>query len=89
MSCLRSRECERDVFLDNVDSREEVAARLAEVARTARRDGYAIAIGHPRDATLDVLERWTRDADRESLALVPLSAVMRALIAAGLGQARS
>ena len=80
---------ERDVFLDNVDSREAVAARLAEVARTARRDGYVIAIGHPRDATLDVLERWTRDAESEGLALVPLSAVMRALIAAGLDQARS
>jgi len=72
---------ERDVFLDNVDSREEVSARLAEVERIARRDGYAIAIGHPRDATLDVLERWTGEARAHGLALAPLSAVMRALIA--------
>ena len=73
---------ERDVFLDNVDSRDEIAARLEDVARIARRDGYAIAIGHPRDATLDVLERWTRAAEAEGLVLVPLSGVLRALIAA-------
>ena len=79
---------ERDVFLDNVDSREEVSARLAEVERIARRDGYAIAIGHPRDATLDVLERWAGDARAHGLALVPLSAVMRALIAVQPEQAK-
>ncbi|MFI4987748.1 MAG: divergent polysaccharide deacetylase family protein [Alphaproteobacteria bacterium] len=79
---------ERDVFLDNVDSREEVAARLAEVARIARHDGYAIAIGHPRDATLDELETWVAEAAGEGLVLVPLSAVMRALIAVEPEQAR-
>ncbi|MFI5020657.1 MAG: divergent polysaccharide deacetylase family protein [Alphaproteobacteria bacterium] len=79
---------ERDVFLDNVDSREAISARLAEVERIARRDGYVIAIGHPRDATLDVLERWTGDAGAHGLALVPLSAVMRALIAVQPEQAK-
>ena len=79
---------ERDVFLDNVDSREAIAARLAEVERIARRDGYVIAIGHPRDATLDVLERWTGEANAHGLALVPLSAVMRALIAVEPEQAK-
>jgi len=79
---------ERDVFLDNVDSREAIAARLDEVGRIARRDGYAIAIGHPRDATLDVLERWTGEASAHGLALVPLSAVMRALIAVEPEQAK-
>jgi polysaccharide deacetylase 2 family uncharacterized protein YibQ len=79
---------ERDVFLDDVDSREEVAARLVDVERVARRDGYAIAIGHPRDATLDVLERWVGQARERGLALVPLSAAMRVRLAAEPDQAK-
>ncbi len=73
---------ERDVFLDNVDTREEVTSRLAELERIARRDGYAIAIGHPRDATLDVLERWTRRVQDDGFVLVPVSTVMRLRLAA-------
>ncbi len=80
---------ERDVFLDNVDSRAEVASRLAEVVRIARHDGYVIAIGHPRDATLDELETWVKGVGEEGLVLVPLSAVMRALIAAEPEQAKA
>jgi len=73
---------ERDVFLDNIDTLEEVTARLAEAERVARRDGYAIAIGHPHDATLDALERWLPQAQARGLALVPISAVMRVRLAA-------
>jgi len=73
---------ERDIFLDNVDSHEAVAAQLAEVERAARHYGYAIAIGHPRDTTLDVLEKWTADVSSRGLALVPISAVMRLKLAA-------
>jgi polysaccharide deacetylase 2 family uncharacterized protein YibQ len=42
----------RDVFLDNVDSVGAVEAQLREAATMARADGSAIAIGHPRPATL-------------------------------------
>jgi uncharacterized protein len=73
---------ERDVFLDNVDSHEAVSARIAELERTARRYGYAIAIGHPRDATLDVLEKWTAEVQSRGLALVPISAVLRLKLSA-------
>ncbi|MGQ0663885.1 MAG: divergent polysaccharide deacetylase family protein [Pseudomonadota bacterium] len=68
---------ERDVFLDNQPSPEAVAARLAEVEALARRRGYALAIGHPHDGTLDALEPWLRAAAARGLAVVPLSAVVR------------
>jgi len=42
----------RDVFLDNVDDEAAVEAQLREAADRAREDGSAIAIGHPREATL-------------------------------------
>lgn len=73
---------ERDVFLDNVDRPEEIAARLADLERAALHYGYAIAIGHPRDATLDALEKWVTEAGERGFALVPISAVMRVRLAA-------
>jgi uncharacterized protein len=42
----------RSVFLDNVDSEPAIEARLLEAIADARSNGSAIAIGHPRAATL-------------------------------------
>jgi polysaccharide deacetylase 2 family uncharacterized protein YibQ len=42
----------RDVFLDDVDNVAAVEAQLREAAARARESGSAIAIGHPRPATL-------------------------------------
>ena len=42
----------RDVFLDNVDDVGAVETQLREAAARARASGSAIAIGHPRPATL-------------------------------------
>ncbi len=42
----------RDVFLDNVDDVGAVESQLREAAARARASGSAIAIGHPRPATL-------------------------------------
>lgn len=66
----------RDVFLDNTDSPEEVAMRLEQTEKIARKAGTAIAIGHPRDNTLDVLEDWIPKAKAAGFTLVPLTAVL-------------
>lgn len=42
----------RNVFLDDVDDEAAVAAALRQAADVARSSGSAIAIGHPRAATL-------------------------------------
>jgi polysaccharide deacetylase 2 family uncharacterized protein YibQ len=49
----------RDVFLDNVDSVPAVEERLREAAAVARSQGSAIAIGHPRTATLAAVRKLT------------------------------
>jgi uncharacterized protein len=46
----------RSVFIDHEAGRVE--AMLEQLVDLARRDGHAIAIGHPRDDTLATLEAW-------------------------------
>ncbi|MCG8511343.1 MAG: divergent polysaccharide deacetylase family protein, partial [Rhodospirillales bacterium] len=71
---------QRNVFLDNVNEVAAVKARLAETERVARRTGAAIAIGHPRDATLRALAEWVPTLAERGFVLVPLSAIVRAAI---------
>jgi polysaccharide deacetylase 2 family uncharacterized protein YibQ len=65
----------RDVFLDDDPSEAAVKAQLALLAATAKRQGVAVAIGHPRDVTLTQLSRWL--AEDHGVTLVPLDAAMR------------
>lgn len=66
----------RDVFLDNTDSVEEVQKRLRQTMERAQARGSAIAIAHPRDSTLDVLEAWLPEIEAKGFRLAPLSAVV-------------
>lgn len=72
---------ERNVFLDNINDLKEVLRRLDETERLARRRGYAIAIGHPRDATIAALDAWMPEAAGRGIALVPVSAILHRLTA--------
>jgi hypothetical protein len=49
------RAASRKVFLDDVETREAIVAQLELAARDAARDGFTIAIGHPRPATIAAL----------------------------------
>ena len=49
---------ERDVFLDRDPAPAAIAAQLVRLERLARRNGYALAIGHPYPETLTALESW-------------------------------
>lgn len=67
----------RDVFLDHDQSAQSVRAQLKETERIARRNGHAIAIGHPHDVTVDVLRNWIPEARAAGFQLVPLTAIVR------------
>ncbi|UEM06160.1 divergent polysaccharide deacetylase family protein [Skermanella rosea] len=67
----------RDVFLDHDMSPASVRASLAKVEAVARRQGYAVAIGHPHDATVDALAQWLPAVAARGFALVPVSAVLK------------
>ncbi|NKB45890.1 MAG: divergent polysaccharide deacetylase family protein [Alphaproteobacteria bacterium] len=67
----------RDVFLDNEDDEQAIALQLAKVESIARREGFAVAIGHPRDATLTALAKWMATLSEKGLALVPVTEALR------------
>ena len=67
---------ERDVFIDDQASAETIAAQLGKMEEIARRTGAAIAIGHPRDATLNALEPWLAALAQRGFVLAPVSAVI-------------
>ncbi len=66
----------RDVFLDHDPSAANVAAQLHLLEAIARRKGIAVAIGHPRDATLSALEQWLPQLAAKGLVLAPLTAAV-------------
>lgn len=66
----------RDVFLDNVQEVAAIRRNLAKAEAIARDQGFAVAIGHPHDATLAALRDWIPEARRRGIVLVPISAVV-------------
>ena len=69
--------------IDNVRFVHDDGRSLAETERLARRTGAAVAIGHPREATLRALGRWLAGVEARGFQLVPLSAVVKGGRASG------
>lgn len=67
----------RDVFLDNDDEGAKVEAQFSRLEKLARKNGTAIAIGHPHPETLAILEKWIPLAKARGFTLVPLTAIMK------------
>ena len=66
----------RDVFLDNDPDVASIMKNLEKLEREAHRTGHAIAIGHPKRATIDALKQWLPTLKDKGLALAPVSAVV-------------
>ncbi len=73
----------RDVFLDHVPTREAVLDSLRELEEVATKKGFAVAIGHPRDATIEVLREWIPQAKARGFVLVPVSTLVAAQAGSG------
>jgi hypothetical protein len=63
----------RHVFLDSVATPPAVARSYRELLAKAKRDGVALAIGHPYPATLDLLERELPLLAEQGIRLVRVS----------------
>ncbi len=67
----------RDVFLDaEINNKAAIRKQLALVERIARETGYAVAIGHPRKETLEVLGPWLTSAPERGFELAPVTALV-------------
>ncbi len=64
---------ERNVFLDNLAQPESIRMQFQRLVRIARREGTALAIGHPYSATLDVLTEELQHMDRTGVRLVSVA----------------
>ncbi len=66
----------RDVFLDDSNKIEDIEASLIKLEKIAKKRGYAIAIGHPRDNTIKALENWLPTLNKKGITSVPLSYII-------------
>jgi len=66
----------RDVFLDDNPSREAVLFQFNRLLDLAKKNGYAIAIGHPSETTLSILEEQLLHLDERGVQLAPISIIL-------------
>ena len=67
----------RDVFLDHFDDAARVEKALMQTERIARKNGSAIAIGHPKDVTIEALQKWLPTLEEKGFQLAPVAEVIR------------
>ncbi len=60
----------RDIFLDDTITPEAIAAQLQLLEKRAKKQGHAIAIGHPHPETLAALTQWLAEAPGRGITLV-------------------
>ncbi|MEP1471470.1 MAG: divergent polysaccharide deacetylase family protein [Halieaceae bacterium] len=66
----------RQVFLDNEATREAIEERFNTAVLRAKKDGLAVAIGHPYKATLDFLAEALPTLSEQNIELVTVSAAL-------------
>ena len=66
----------RDVFLDDNPDPAAIEAQFRRLIDKARRQGAAVAIGHPYDSTLSVLETYIPRLGTLNIELVPVSQLL-------------
>ncbi|MBF0489885.1 MAG: divergent polysaccharide deacetylase family protein [Candidatus Omnitrophica bacterium] len=67
----------RDVFLDNVNTRDAIEKQMIDVVEKATRQGYAIAIGHDRTLTLQVLKDDIPILEKQGFEIVHIKDLLR------------
>lgn len=66
------RSYKRDVFLDHEISEEKISQQLDNAIAEAHKNGYAVAIGHPHQETINVLKGRYNEITK-SVEIVPIS----------------
>ena len=69
----------RHVFIDNNNDKAYILGQLAKAENVARKNGYAIAIGHPKTQTFAALKEWLPSLEQKGIILMPLSKIVAVL----------
>lgn len=69
----------RHVFLDNENRVDYVNKQLRLAENIARRNGYVVAIGHPKSATYQALKEWLPRLPEKKIKLVHMSEIVKVL----------
>lgn len=69
----------RHVFLDNENKVDYITKQLKTAERIARKNGYAVAIGHPKTATYEALKEWLPSLKEKNIKLVHMSEIVKVL----------
>lgn len=69
----------RHVFLDNQNDKKYILGQLAKVEKLADKNGYAIAIGHPKTQTYAALKEWLPTLENKGMRLIHLSNAIKIL----------
>jgi uncharacterized protein len=67
----------RDVFLDNINTREAITKQIMILAKKARRRGYAVAIGHDRRLTMQVLKEEIPWLESKGIHIVSIKELLK------------
>lgn len=67
----------RDVFLDNKNDYNYILGQFRQAEKVAKKNGYAVAIGHPHSETVKVLRDWLKDAEKRGFEVVHLSDLVK------------
>ena len=70
---LGLKSAERNVFLDDIEDEEEVIKQIELLINTAKKNGRAIAIGHPRPEPIAALEKMLPALKTGGIEIVPVS----------------
>ena len=68
---------QRDVFLDNINTKAEIEKQMAILAQKARRKGSAVAIGHDRELTMRVLKEQIPRLEEQGFKIVRIKDLLR------------
>lgn len=69
----------RNIFLDNRNDLDYILNQLAITEKVASKNGYAIAIGHPKSQTYLALKEWIPEAQLRGFKLVHISDIVERL----------
>jgi polysaccharide deacetylase 2 family uncharacterized protein YibQ len=67
----------RDVFLDHVQNRKAIRKEFRRLLKLAKKQGFAVGIGHPHPETLAVLKSELSKLDAKGIRLVPVSQIIK------------